>query len=270
MAVSVTAEELAGLVTRLRAGGSVFAEEEVDLLVAEARTPDQLSAMTADRAAGRPLEQVLGWAEFCGLRIFVAPGVFVPRRRTQLLAERAIDEVLDRIHGEPPPVVLDLCCGTGAIGAAVLATAPTVELFAADIDPIAVRCARGNLAAGATVLEGDLFRPLPGRLHGRIDVLLVNAPYVPTDAIALMPPEARVHEASTALDGGPDGLYVLMRVVAEAPKWLRPDGVLLIESSAAQVPALTAAMAASGLSTRVERSDEVGGTVVIGERRSRS
>lgn len=270
MAVTMTAEERAELVTRLRAGGSVFAEEEADLLVAEAASPHQLSAMTADRITGRPLEQVLGWAEFCGLRILVEPGVFVPRRRTQLLAGRAIDAVLERLQGGSRPVMLDLCCGTGAIGAAVLAAAPSIELFAADVDPVAVRCARNNLPAEATVLEGDLFQPLPRRLQGRVDVLAVNAPYVPTDAIALMPPEARFHEASTALDGGKDGLHVLMRVVAEAPRWLRPDGVLLFESSAAQVSALTAAMAEAGLSTQVQRSAEIGGTVVIGEQRRRS
>lgn len=190
-----------GVVTRLRAAGCVFAEDEARLLVAAAGAPTSpavLAVLVERRAAGEPLEQILGWAEFCGLRVAVEPGVFVPRRRTALLVREAA-----ALAG-PGAVVVDLCCGSGAVGAALLAR-HQVELYAADIDPTAVRW---NIGARGRVLEGDLDGPLPPTLRGRVDVLVANAPYVPTRAIATMPAEARDHEPRTALDGGPDGLDI--------------------------------------------------------------
>ena len=152
---------------------------------------------------------MLGWAEFCGLRIAVDPGVFVPRRRTEFLAGQAI-----RL-ARPGAVVLDLCCGSGALAAALAAAVDRAEVHAADIDPAAVRCARRNLAAaGGHVYQGDLFAPLPPGLRGRVDILLANVPYVPTGEVGLLPPEARDYEARVALDGGADGLGVLRRVAA--------------------------------------------------------
>ena len=112
---------------------------------------------------------------------------------------------------------------------------------------------------------GDLYDALPDSLRGRVDVLVANAPYVPTAAIALMPPEARDHEARAALDGGADGLDVQRRVAAGAPSWLAPGGWLLIETSAAQAPETMAAMTAAGLPARVVEDEDLAGTVVLGQ-----
>src|SRR5207253_8147105 len=101
------------------------------------------------------------------------------------------------------PVVLDLCCGSGAVGAALLASLGQIELHAVDVDPVALNCARRNIPADdGEVYEGDLYEPLPATLRGRVDVVVANAPYVPTAAIGLLPAEARLHEARVALDGG--------------------------------------------------------------------
>jgi release factor glutamine methyltransferase len=248
------------IVTRLRAAGCVFAEDEARMLMDAARTPAELDAMVDRRAAGLPLEQVLGWAEFCGLRITVAPGVFVPRRRTEFLVRHAVS------LARPGDVLVDLCCGVGAIGAALAATVDRAEVHAADIDPAAVRCARLNLPEGR-VYQGDLYQALPASLRGRVAVLAANVPYVPTSEIASLPPEARAHEPRAALDGGADGLDVLRRVAAEAPGWLAPGGYLLIETSERQVSRAEAAFAASGLAVRVARSADLDATVVIGRRR---
>ena len=109
-------------------------------------------------------------------------------------------------------------------------------MHAADIDPAAVRCARRNIAAAGQVYEGDLYDPLPATLRGRVDILVANVPYVPTEEIGLLPAEARVHEARVALDGGADGLDLLRRVTAAAPPWLAPGGHLLVETSERQAP----------------------------------
>src|SRR5262245_52864144 len=190
-----------GIVNRLRAAGCVFAEDEARLLISTARTPGHLAAMVDRRVAGLPLEHVLGWAEFCGLRVAVDPGVFVPRRRTEFLVRWAA------ALARPGAVVVDLCCGSGALGAALavmLGTAQPpaaavdpagahacdvdpagahacdvdpVEVHACDVDPAAVACARRNLAAvGGRAYEGDLYDPLPATLRGRVDVLLANVP----------------------------------------------------------------------------------------------
>jgi release factor glutamine methyltransferase len=247
------------LVARLRAAGCVFAEDEADLLREAATSPEELERMAAERVSGRPLEVVVGWAKFCGLRVAVAEGVFVPRLRTGLLAGRAA-----ALAG-PGAVVVDLCCGTGAVAALVHATHPGAEVYAADVDPTSVACARRNLPPDR-VLEGDLYDALPDRLRGRVDVLACNAPYVPSDAVALMPPEAREHEHLVALDGGADGLDVQRRVVAAAPEWLAAGGHLLVESSVRQAPGTAGLMEAVGLTTEVVHDEETGGTVVIGSR----
>ncbi len=250
------------LVARLRAAGCVFAEEEAAALLAAATDPGTLAAMVARRVAGEPLETVLGWAGFCGLRVAVGPGVFVPRQRTALLVERAV-ALLRSVRGTP--VVVDLCCGSGAVGLAVATGLGPVELHAADVDPVAVGCARRNLAAvGGRVHQGDLYAALPDSLRGRVDLLAANAPYVPSAAIASMPPEARDAEPRTALDGGPDGTDLQRRVAAGARSWLAPGGVLLVETSARQASLTAAAVRRGGLHATVVRDDERDATVVVG------
>lgn len=248
------------VVARLRTAGCVFAEDEARLLVAEATSPDELATMLDRRIAGLPLEHVLGWAEFRGMRIVVDPDVFVPRRRTEFLAEQAI-RLAGAITGRAP-VVLDLCCGSGAVGAAMMGTLRHVELHAADIHPASVRCARRNISTGH-VYEGDLFEPLPDTLRARVDVLVANVPYVPTEAIGMMPPEAREYEPRVALDGGMDGLDVLRRVAAAAPEWLMRDGHLLIEVSENQAAAVAATMTRAGLDPEVHQSDDHDATIII-------
>nr|WP_246281064.1 putative protein N(5)-glutamine methyltransferase [Cellulomonas humilata] len=244
----------------LRAAGCVFAEDEAAILL-EAGS-DDLEALVARRVAGQPLEVVVGWAQFCGLRIEIDPGVFVPRRRTELLVREAA-RLAPRTT--EPVVVLDLCCGSGALGVALAHELGSVELYAADVEPAAVRCARRNVGAvGGQVFEGDLDQPLPASLRGWVQLLVANVPYVPTDAIGLMPPEARLHEPRVTLDGGPDGLDVLRRVAAAAPRWLAPGGHLLVESSEAQVPPAVAAFTAAGLVARVVVDDDTEATVVVG------
>jgi len=256
---------LVAVIGRLRAAGCVFAEEEAELLAGAADSPEALRTMVERRVAGMPLEQVVGWAEFCGMRIVVEPGVFVPRRRSELLVRLASARVV------PGTAVIDLACGSGAIGAAIVteaaAAAVSVELHACDIDLAAVRCARRNLSAlHGHVHAGDLYEPLPAGLRGRVSVIAANVPYVPSEAVVLMPPEARMHEPLLALDGGADGLDVLRRAANGAGAWLAPAGHLLIETSSGQASVAADAFREAGLTAEIVVDEDLGATVIVGQR----
>lgn len=248
---------LTALTERLRAAGCVFAAEEARLLSGAATSEAELVDLVEQRLRGDPLEHLLGWAEFDGLRIALDAGVYVPRQRSQLIVTSAVDQV------RTGSVVLDVCCGSGALGAALRQRVPGVELYAADLDERAVACARRNLPAGRVFL-GDLFDPFPVRLEGRVDLILVNAPYVPTDALGLMPREARLYEPRAAHDGGPDGLDVQRRVAADARSWLRSGGVVIAETSESQADATARLLRQHGFSVRLRRSAELDATVAVG------
>ena len=252
------------VVARLRAAGCVWAEDEAGLLEDAAASADELDRLVARRVAGDPLELVLGWVEFLGRRLVVAPGVFVPRRRTELLARTALAH-LAGLDAGVPFVVVEMCCGVAPVAASVHRSG--AEIHAADLSEAALACARSN-APAAHLHRGDLYDPLPADLRGRVDVLAANAPYVPTARIADMPPEARDHEPAVALDGGPDGVDLHRRLAAGAPQWLAPGGVLLVETSPSQAGLPTGAMERAGLVARVVTDPEIGGCVAVGVSRS--
>ena len=214
---SVPSVELGAVVERLRASGCVFAEDEAALIVETARDAAEVAAMVDQRVAGLPLEHVLGWASFRGLRIAVDPGVFIPRRRTEFLVAEALEVTA------PGAVVVDLGCGSGALGCGdrgrarrCRCTPPTSSWPRFGV-PGAIwsrgvgRCIRAICSPRCRI-----------ELRGRIDVLLANVPYVPTNEIRLLPPEARLYEPHVTLDGGPDGLATLRRVAAGAPELAGP------------------------------------------------
>ena len=219
------------LVERLAAAGCIAADEEAAMLTeAAAGDAGRLEELVRRREAGEPVEWIVGWAPFCGLRVGVTAGVYVPRVQTEVLARAAAARV------RPGSMAVDLATGSGAV-ARVLAAAGA-EVVATEIDPVAVACARAN---GVTVLEGDLDAPLPVDLAGRVDVLTANVPYVPTAALALLPRDVRDHEPRLALDGGADGLDLVRRVLALAPRWLQPGGAVLVEIGPDQAAAFPAA-----------------------------
>ncbi|MBV9486357.1 MAG: putative protein N(5)-glutamine methyltransferase [Frankiaceae bacterium] len=246
------------LTDQLRAAGCVYAEAEATVLRSAATSADQLAEFLAARLGGMPLEHVVGYAKFCGLRIDLPPGVFVPRQRSRLLVRLAIE----LLH--PGAVVVDLCCGSGAIGMAIAAVVDGVSLHAVDIDPNAVACAAANLREyDGHVYLGDLTGGLPSTLRGQVDVIVANAPYVPSAEIDFMPAEARDHEPRIALDGGGDGTEIQRRIATQAPIWLRAGGALLIETSTAHADATAAACLAGGLTARVVADADLDATAVV-------
>ncbi|WP_353808446.1 putative protein N(5)-glutamine methyltransferase [Agromyces sp. SYSU T00194] len=255
------------LVARLRAAGCVFAEEEAALLVEAATDASELEELVRRRVDGEPLEHLLGWAEFRGRHMAVGPGVFVPRRRSEFLAQLAA-AACRGVAGRPA-VLVELCCGVAAIAAAAAAelqhAGVAVRVHAADLDPVAAGYARRNLAEfEGFVGVGDLDAPLPRDLLGRVDCLVANAPYVPTDEVAHMPREAREAEPLVALDGGADGLALHRRIAEAAPRWLAAGGVVLIETSARQAEASVALLSAVGLEAHAEVSEVHDAVAAVG------
>ncbi|HXQ54522.1 MAG TPA: peptide chain release factor N(5)-glutamine methyltransferase, partial [Actinomycetes bacterium] len=263
--------ELRDWATReLAAAGCVSARAEADWLLEEAVDEESLRAMVARRVAGEPLQYVIGWAPFGPLRLVVGPGVFVPRPETEGLADRAATRLRSRPElpegsGEPRggarvrPIAVDVCTGSGAIACFLAAEVPGARVLATELDPGALAWARCNADRyGVELLAGDLDEPLPAALAGRVDVLCANVPYVPSGAIATLPTDVRDHEPRLALDGGPDGLDVLRRLVARAGHWLAPGGGLLCEIGEDQAETGVALLTAAGLVEVAVHPDLVG------------
>jgi release factor glutamine methyltransferase len=225
------------MIERLRAAGCVAAEAEADEMLAATADPTMLDRWVSRREAGESLAWIVGWTTFCGRRLHVDPGVYVPRPQTEELARRAA--ALLPVGGR----AVDLCTGTGAIAAHLMVGDPTATVIGTELDERAARCARRN---GVTVVVSDLgqaFRPWPP-----FDVVTAVAPYVPTEAIALLPSDVRAHEPRLALDGGTDGLDLVRRVVETAGQILRPGGHLLVEVGAGHDDLLAGSLEHTGFS----------------------
>jgi release factor glutamine methyltransferase len=204
------------------------------------------------RADGEPTAYLVGKREFYGRPFRVTPAVLVPRPETELVVEAALAALPEGGSA------LDLCTGSGAIGVSLALEKKGARVVATDLSPEALAVARENAAAlGATLelLEGDLFAPLPA--GQRFDAIVSNPPYVPTGELDGLSREVR-REPAMALDGGPDGLALLRRIVAEAPRWLAPGGTLLLEMHEGHAESLPALCREAGFAKAEARKDLAG------------
>lgn len=216
---------MAAIVGRLRAAGCVFAEDEARLLLDRLDTPDDIESALRRRVAGEPLEHVLGVAMFCGLPIAVRPPVFIPRRRAEVLALAAVDNVRGRPDGA---TVLDLGCGSAAIAAVVAAASSTARVWASDVSAEAVAVARLNAVRYEIgVVRSDWWSDIPAELSRGVDVVVAYLPHVPDDRLDEVPADYRRAEQELAISGGPDGMDPLRRVLDGLPHWLAPGGSFL-------------------------------------------
>lgn len=191
----------------------------------------------ARRCTGEPLAWLVGSVRFCGETVVVHPGVYVPRWQTETMAAEAVARLPDE------GIAVDLCTGAGAIAVVLSRRRPEAQVLATDVDVRAVACARAN---GVDAYESDLAAGLPTDVRGLVDVVTAVVPYVPTDALHLLPRDVLAYEPRRALDGGPGGTRDLERAVADAATLLRPGGSLLLELGGDQADALGSALAEHG------------------------
>ncbi|MEP6624212.1 MAG: HemK/PrmC family methyltransferase [Acidimicrobiia bacterium] len=253
-----TDPSFAAAVARLAAAGCIGAEGEAAELIAAAPDGATLDAWLVRRERGEPLEWITGRVLFCGRRLRVGPGVYVPRVQTEGLAVRAA-----ALLG-PEGRAIDLCTGAGAIAAHLVAEVPTAAVVAVDRDLRAAQWARRN---GVATLVADLAAPVAD--HRPFDLVTAVAPYVPTSALALLPRDVREYAPRLALDGGRDGLDVVRRLIDAAARLLRPGGWLLIELGGDQDRAVLSYLAAGGFDPATAWHDDEGDLRGIVARRGR-
>ncbi len=234
------------------------------------RARAHLDTMVERRAAGAPLQYVLGRWAFRHLDLLVDRRVLIPRPETEQVVEVALAE-LRRLAPERPTTVVDLGTGSGAIALSVAVEVVTARVWASDVSPDALAVARANLAgigrpaARVRLTEGDWFSALPSELLGAVDMVVANPPYVAADDD--LPPEVSDWEPSTALVAGPTGLEHLLRIVEEAPRWLARPGALVVELAPHQAETITAAARAAGFADLEVRPDLAGRHRVLLARR---
>jgi release factor glutamine methyltransferase len=214
----------------------------ITALSASARS--ELDSLLVRRAAREPLQLVVGSTAFRTLTLTCAPGVFIPRPETEVLAGLVIDRVRAlRVSGSRT-LVLEPCCGTGAISLAVAAEVDGARVLAADLEPAAVAlatsnrdglAARGLLRSAVEVAAGDLLAAFDPSLRGEVDIVVANPPYLPLSDLADLAPEVAEHDPHVALFGGPEGHEVVERLLDQAADWLAPGGHVLVELDARRV-----------------------------------
>jgi release factor glutamine methyltransferase len=227
---------------------------------------ERLHALLERRAGHEPLQHLLGFEDFRGLRLRVTPDVLIPRPETEGLVEWALG-LLDAMSADwetagaisGPTLMADIGAGSGAIACALAAAWPTVQVFAVEASPAALAVAAKNVYALGLVgrvrlMRGDLVTPLAAQA-GRLAMIVANLPYLASAVIPTLPREVRDFEPRAALDGGPDGLGLLRRLVTAAPAVLRPGGRLVLEIGEEQAGALASLMAAEGFTGIASRVD---------------
>ncbi len=219
-------DDIAAVSERLLAGGFLAADEEAaELLEVSKGDAADLESRVLRRLRGEPLAWITGFATFCGLRVRVDPGVYVPRWQSEPLALAAATRLPRR------GVAVDVCTGSGALAMTLRAKQPDARVLGVDVDERAVACALSN---GVEAYCGDLFTPVPHEFSGRVDVVVGVVPYVPTHSLSLLARDTLDYESTLSYDGGTDGIDVLRRVLVEGRPMLRPGASVFLEVGGAQ------------------------------------
>jgi len=245
---------------------SVVAAASGDLPSLDRERSERLQALIEQRLAGVPLAHLTGRQHFLGLEMLAGAEALVPRRETELLGRAAIELA----HATPAAMAVDVCTGCGNIALAIARHVPQANVFAADLSADAIALARRNadhlgLAARVDFRTGDLLAPFDTpEFLGRVDLLTCNPPYISSGKVGQMAAEIAAHEPSLAFDGGPLGVTILMRLLQDAPRFLKPGGWLAFEVGLGQGPALARRLKAANSYKEVrELTDENGAVRAI-------
>ena len=268
----------------LREGGVENAMNEARFLLEDALGMDNVQLVTSyrsyacetcvetafdwakRRAAGEPLQYILGHTDFMGLDVKVAPGVLIPRPETEGLCELLAEEAKARTAEAGtvwPARVLDLCTGSGCIAAWAAHTFPEADVTAADLSEDALAVAAQNCPGRVTLLQGDLFEVVARNRPQRqlFDVILSNPPYIPSATVDALEREVKDFEPRLALDGGPAGMDLVGRIIREAPDHLAAGGLLLMEIDDTQEALVLDACGQSGRYASYEVLKDLAGKV---------
>ena len=235
MDAKIDAEELYCFLTGMdKVALFLRANEEVD-----PETEKKYFDLIARRAERIPLQHITGTQEFMGHTFKVSPDVLIPRQDTETLVEEAARTIqstpkekltfMEKLRGVKEWEVLDLCCGSGAIGISLAKICSNIKVAASDISSAAIKVATenaDNLRAKIKFVEGDMFAPHAGK---KFDMIVSNPPYIRTAMISILQEEVKTHEPLGALDGGRDGLEFYKIIVAQAADHLKPGGFLMLE-----------------------------------------
>jgi release factor glutamine methyltransferase len=277
MAAATLAAELDAATTALEAAGLASARVDAEWLLAgllgvgRAAVRLELAepvpapiaaryAVAVRRRAGRePLQRILGWEDFRGVRVRLTNAVLVPRPETEMLVEWALALLPE--PGDRRLLAIDVGTGSGCVACALACERPDLDVIAVDVSPAAAAVARDNaralgVEARVRVVAADLLECVRGP---RADLIVSNPPYLPTATVPELEPEVRAHEPRLALDGGPDGLVLIRRIAATAQRCLKPSGALALETAGdAQAEAAAALLRGAGLQAVAVRADLAG------------
>ena len=229
-------------------------------------------ALLDRRSDKEPLQYIVGTTDFMGLTFRTDPRALIPRQETEVLVERALEILREnKVLGQPLPIalkkspdVLDLGCGTGAIGLSLAKLAPGTHVTCSDVSEEALALAKENASqlgiSSVKFASGSLMRPFTGRLRKRkFDMILSNPPYIKSGVIPMLQQEIRDHEPILALDGGKDGLEVYRTLIPQLPDFLKKEGVVMFEIGYDQKDAVMDMFAVNGRFINIQGMQDLAG-----------
>jgi len=235
------------------------APSEASLPDLDARQLAELRALIARKREGVPLAYLTGRQSFMGLELLAGPGALIPRQETEIVGRAAVAALRGK------SLAIDVCTGSGNLALAMAFHEPRARVFGADLSEAAVALARRNaehtkLAGRVEFRTGDLFAPFESpEFLGRCDVISCNPPYIAAAKVSKLPPEISAHEPAMAFDGGVFGVSILLRLLKEAPRFLKPGGALCFEVGVGQGPGMKKLLLPLPWVSRVEcHADDAG------------
>ena len=228
---------------------------------------ERLEALLRDRLGGTPLAYLTGRQQFMGVELIATADALIPREETELLGFAALERLRAVVRERGQATVVDVCTGSGNLALALAWHEPRARVWASDLSEEAVSLARRNLALlgladRVEFRTGDLLEPFDTtEFHGSVDLLICNPPYISSVKVNALPAEIIAHEPRIAFDGGPLGIRILLRLISEAPRFLRDGGWLAFEIGLGQGPGILKRIQQSGIYADVSEIADKSGQI---------